>query len=180
MAGYRDMNLYGTLCDGVSLKRVIGAEIETFELLEIVQRYQRITPDEKAEIIEKQLSGWKFLKPAKRESLEQAAGYYLAVSALAKERLQICSTVPDSATFKVEDMKIKAYSAEDTAAQYFLGESKLAFNGDAMVLKLEIKPDTAWNGTICLRIYNDKIEKKEDSAKMELYFDNIVLKETNA
>ena len=86
MAGYRDMNLYGTLCDGVSLKRVIGAEIETFELLEIVQRYQRITPDEKAEIIEKQLSGWKFLKPAKRESLEQAAGYYLAVSALAKER----------------------------------------------------------------------------------------------
>lgn len=86
MAGYRDMNLYGTLCDGVSLKRVIGAEIETFELLEIVQRYQRITPGEKAEIIEKQMSGWKFLKPAKQESLEQAAGYYLAVSALAKER----------------------------------------------------------------------------------------------
>lgn len=35
MAGYRDMNLYGTLYDGGSLKREIGAEIETFEMLEI-------------------------------------------------------------------------------------------------------------------------------------------------
>ena len=110
----------------------------------------------------------------KFKNIDTSKGYTVEIP------LQICSTVPDSATFKVEDMKIKAYSAEDTAAQYFLGESKLAFNGDAMVLKLEIKPDTAWNGTICLRIYNDKIEKKEDSAKMELYFDNIVLKETNA
>lgn len=110
----------------------------------------------------------------KFKNIDTSKGYTVEIP------LQICSTVPDSATFKVEDMKIKAYSAEDTAAQYFLGESKLAFNGDTMVLKLEIKPDTAWNGTICLRIYNDKIEKKEDSAKMELYFDNIVLKETNA
>lgn len=108
------------------------------------------------------------------KNIDTSKGYTVEIP------LQICSTVPDSATFKVEDMKIKAYSAEDTAAQYLLGESKLAFNGDAMVLKLEIKPDTAWDGTICLRVYNDKIEKKEDSAKMELYFDNIVLKETNA
>lgn len=86
MAGYRDMNLYGTLCDGVSLKRVVGAEIETFELLEIAQRYAKVTADEKAEVIDRYMSGWNFLKPAKRESLETAAGYYLAVSALAKER----------------------------------------------------------------------------------------------
>ena len=33
MAGYRDMNLYGTQVDGPSLKREIGPEIETFEKL---------------------------------------------------------------------------------------------------------------------------------------------------
>ena len=40
MAGYRDMNLYGTQADGPSLKRVIGPEIECFEVLELEQRYQ--------------------------------------------------------------------------------------------------------------------------------------------
>ena len=35
MAGYRDMNLYGTLYDGMSLKKTTGVEIETFELLEV-------------------------------------------------------------------------------------------------------------------------------------------------
>ena len=38
MAGYRDMNLYGTLYDGLSLKKETGVEIETFEMLEIQQR----------------------------------------------------------------------------------------------------------------------------------------------
>lgn len=86
MAGYRDMNLYGTLCDGVSLKRVIGAEIETFELLEIEQRYQKVTQEEKNAVIDNCISKWHFLKPAQREGLEKAAGYYLSVRALAKER----------------------------------------------------------------------------------------------
>ena len=35
MAGYRDMNLYGTLYDGVSLKATTGVEIETFETFRI-------------------------------------------------------------------------------------------------------------------------------------------------
>ncbi|MBR2846685.1 MAG: hypothetical protein IKB89_01270, partial [Clostridia bacterium] len=43
MAGYRDMNLYGTLYDGTSLKRVVGPEIETFEMLEMQQRYEKIS-----------------------------------------------------------------------------------------------------------------------------------------
>ena len=54
MAGYRDMNLYGTLYDGASLKREIGPEIETFEMLEVQQRYERITEEEKQEIKRKQ------------------------------------------------------------------------------------------------------------------------------
>lgn len=58
MAGYRDMNLYGTLYDGGSLKREIGAEIETFEMLEMEQRYQTITEEEKQAVIDKSEIRW--------------------------------------------------------------------------------------------------------------------------
>lgn len=86
MAGYRDMNLYGTQYDGPSLKRVVGPEIETFEMLEIQQRYEKITADQKQEVIDKCMSKWNFVKPAKREGLEKAAGYYLAIKSLCDER----------------------------------------------------------------------------------------------
>lgn len=86
MAGYRDMNLYGTQVDGPSLKRVVGPEIETFEMLEMEQRYQKITDEAKQEVIDKCISKWKFLKEAKREGLEKAAGYYLAVKSICDER----------------------------------------------------------------------------------------------
>ncbi len=86
MAGYRDMNLYGTLYDGSSLKREIGPEIETFEMLEIKQRYDKITAEQKAEVIDNVMSKWNFLKPAKREGMEMVAGYYLAIKSLIDER----------------------------------------------------------------------------------------------
>jgi len=41
MAGYRDMRLYGTMYDGVSLKAKIGPEIEHFELLELAQLIEK-------------------------------------------------------------------------------------------------------------------------------------------
>ena len=86
MAGYRDMNLYGTQADGPSLKRVIGPEIETFEMLEMEQRYQKITDEEKQKVIDECMSKWEFLKPANPESMKKAAGYYLAVKSLCDER----------------------------------------------------------------------------------------------
>ncbi len=86
MAGYRDMNLYGTQVDGPSLKREIGPEIETFEMLEIEQRYQKITDEQKQEVIDKCMSKWNFVKPANPESMKMAAGYYLAVKAICDER----------------------------------------------------------------------------------------------
>ncbi|MBR6572352.1 MAG: hypothetical protein IKK77_01360 [Clostridia bacterium] len=86
MAGYRDMNLYGTLYDGSSLKRVVGPEIETFEMLEIKQRFDKITKEEKQAVIDTAMAKWKFLKPAKQESMELAAGYYLAIKSIIDER----------------------------------------------------------------------------------------------
>ncbi len=86
MAGYRDMNLYGTLYDGGSLKRQIGPEIETFEMLEIQQRFEKITDAEKQAVIDNVMSKWNFLKPANPESMKLAAGYYLAIKAICDER----------------------------------------------------------------------------------------------
>lgn len=86
MAGYRDMNLYGTLYDGSSLKKVVGTEIETFEMLDIFQRYEKITESEKQKVIDNVMLKWKFLKEPKKEGLFIAAGYYLAIKQLIDER----------------------------------------------------------------------------------------------
>ena len=43
--GYRDMRLYGTMFDGVSLRSRIGVEVEFFEMLEMVQRGERAAKD---------------------------------------------------------------------------------------------------------------------------------------
>lgn len=86
MAGYRDMNLYGTLYDGASLKKTVGAEIETFEMLELKQRFDQITDAEKQAVIDTEMSKWHFLKEPNRDSMMTAAGYYLAVRQLIDER----------------------------------------------------------------------------------------------
>ena len=86
MAGYRDMNLYGTLYDGGSLKRVVGPEIETFEMLEIEQRYRQLKDEDIQAVIDNGMSKWKFVKPANPESMKRAAGYFLAVKSICDER----------------------------------------------------------------------------------------------
>lgn len=86
MAGYRDMQLYGTQADGPSLKRVTGVEIETFEMLELQQRYESITQEEKQAVIDSEMSKWVFLKEAAQASKEMAAGYYLATKQIIDER----------------------------------------------------------------------------------------------
>ena len=86
MAGYRDMNLYGTLYDGISLKKTTGVEIETFEMLEIQQRYDNLTEAEKREVVNNRILKWNFLKPANDDAMMKAAGYYLAVKQIAQER----------------------------------------------------------------------------------------------
>ena len=86
MAGYRDMQLYGTQADGPSLKRVTGVEIETFEMLELQQRYEAVSPEEKQAVIDEEMGKWVFLKEAAQASKETAAGYYLAAKQIIDER----------------------------------------------------------------------------------------------
>ena len=85
-AGYRDMNLYGTLFDGLSLKKATGVEIESFEMLEMQQRYDALSEEAKRDVVEKRIKRWHFLKPANDDAMMKAAGYYLAVKQIADER----------------------------------------------------------------------------------------------
>lgn len=85
MAGYRDMNLYGTLYDGTGLKRVVGPEIETFEMLEMHQRAASFSEEEIRLVVER-IDKWHFTSPCDEAPKKKAAVYYLATRAIAEER----------------------------------------------------------------------------------------------
>jgi L-fucose isomerase-like protein len=86
MMGYRDMNLYATLHDGVSLRAKIGPELEVFEMLEMVQAIEKQNPKQVNDWVSRLKKKWTFKKPAADETLRKAAQLYLAVSGKVQER----------------------------------------------------------------------------------------------
>ena len=86
MMGYRDMNLYVTLVDNVSLRRVVGPEVEVFEMLEIVQRMAALGTEEVTSVIDDVRHRWSFEKPAAEATLEKGVRMYLAVRQKIEER----------------------------------------------------------------------------------------------
>jgi L-fucose isomerase-like protein len=80
------MKLHATLADGVSLRRVIGTEIEIFETLEIAQRMPEQDEDEITAIAQYMITSWqcdRLLTPA---VLENSIRLYLAVMERVQER----------------------------------------------------------------------------------------------
>ncbi|MDR3644577.1 MAG: hypothetical protein P4M02_05835 [Clostridia bacterium] len=87
MMGYRDMNLYGTLFDGVSLRSRIGPDIEIFEMLEMMQRLESLDKASIDKVVEEQIEAkWKFVNDENREVLQKGAAYYLAIRQKVVER----------------------------------------------------------------------------------------------
>ncbi len=86
MAGYRDMRLYGTLYDGVSLKACIGTEIEHFELLEIAQLMEKADVKEISKIASSLKNRWKFLKEPKAGTIENSVRLFLALKKKIQDR----------------------------------------------------------------------------------------------
>jgi L-fucose isomerase-like protein len=86
MMGYRDMRLYGTMFDGPSLKACTGLEVECFEMLEMVQRSEKLDPSAVQEVIRDMEKNWQFQKKAQAQTLEKAARYFLAVRDITTER----------------------------------------------------------------------------------------------
>jgi L-fucose isomerase-like protein len=87
MMGYRDMKLYGTMFDGTSLKARTGVEVECFEMLEMVQRSEKLQPSEVDAVIREMGKNWHFEKEAQAQTLEKAARYFLAVRDITAERI---------------------------------------------------------------------------------------------
>ncbi len=85
MMGFRDMKLYNTLYEGLSLKAKIGTEIEFFEMLEMVQLSEKITIKEIQPVLDKIKREWDFEKPADEDFLKKGIGYYLAIKKIAEE-----------------------------------------------------------------------------------------------
>ena len=77
--GYRDMKLHATLADGISLRRVVGAEIETIELLEIAQRMPAQDAGEVQRVAEQLIASWQSDRPLSLAVLEPGIRLYLAV-----------------------------------------------------------------------------------------------------
>lgn len=86
MAGYRDMRLYGTLYDGVSLKAKIGPEIEHFDLLEISQLMEKTDKKELKKIALSLKKRWKFVKEPKPGTIENSVRLFMAFKTKIQER----------------------------------------------------------------------------------------------
>jgi L-fucose isomerase-like protein len=87
MMGFRDMKLYNTLYEGLSLKSKIGTEIEFFEMLEMLQLSEKAPDKEVISLLDKIKREWDFEKPADENFLKQGIRYYLAVKKIAEENL---------------------------------------------------------------------------------------------
>jgi len=84
--GYRDMRLYGTMHDGVSLRAKIGPEIECFEMLEMRQAMERLDPAAVADLCADLPRHWHFTKEPQPQTLETTVRLYLALKQKVRER----------------------------------------------------------------------------------------------
>jgi L-arabinose isomerase len=85
MMGYRDMKLYNTLYEGLSLKSKIGTEIEFFEIMEMVQICEKTEKKQIDSVLSKIKKEWNFEKEADENFLKKGIAYYLAVRKIAEE-----------------------------------------------------------------------------------------------
>lgn len=84
--GYRDMRLYATLHEGVSLRARIGPEVECFEMLEMVQAMEHLAPEAVSALCTDLPQRWQFLKPPRPETLENTVRLYLALKEKVRQR----------------------------------------------------------------------------------------------
>ncbi|MEA3401319.1 MAG: hypothetical protein U9R79_08790 [Armatimonadota bacterium] len=84
--GTRDMRLYGTQHDGVSLRAQIGPEVEPFEMLEMVQAMEGLDESEVEALAAQVRERWEFTKEPQPATIEDTVRLYLAVHQKVQER----------------------------------------------------------------------------------------------
>ncbi|MDX2196310.1 MAG: hypothetical protein NW207_07825 [Cytophagales bacterium] len=92
--GYRDMRLFATMHEGVSLRNITGIDVECFEMLEMAQNIETINKEKLHEIVQWMQTNWKFQKTPQIKTLEQTASLYLAIkSKIAARNYQSISLI---------------------------------------------------------------------------------------
>ncbi|MBX7122165.1 MAG: hypothetical protein K1X42_08540 [Opitutaceae bacterium] len=86
MMGHRDMKLFATLYNGVSLKKTLGVDIDSFEMLEMVQRMEQVPAAEVRKLVGRVGEQWKFESAADPQTLEKSVRCYLALREIILER----------------------------------------------------------------------------------------------
>lgn len=85
MMGFRDMKLYNTLYEGLSLKSNLGIEVEFFEMLEMQLLSARTDENEITDILAEIKNNWHFTKPVDDAFLRQGIAYFLAIKSISEE-----------------------------------------------------------------------------------------------
>ncbi len=85
MMGFRDMRLYNTLYEGLSLKTKIGTEVEFFEMLEMLQVSETIEDKDIEAVLAKIKKDWDFEKEADDDFLRKGIKYYLAIKKISED-----------------------------------------------------------------------------------------------
>lgn len=85
MMGFRDMKLYNTLYEGISLKANLGIDVEFFEMLELVQATEGVEKKEVEKVYKKIKGNWEFVKPVDDDFLKKGIAYYLGIKKIAEE-----------------------------------------------------------------------------------------------
>ncbi len=84
--GYRDMLLYGTQYEGMSLRGQFGIEVEPFEMLEMVQNLDKLDAAKVAVGIDFVKKNWKFQKECNEAVISVGVRYALAIGMKIEER----------------------------------------------------------------------------------------------
>ncbi len=85
MMGYADMGLYVCMFDGMSLRAKIGPEIEVFDMLEIVQKMEKVSHRDVQDLLEEKKKFWNINPDVREEALVNAIRIYLAIKERIKE-----------------------------------------------------------------------------------------------
>lgn len=86
MIGFRDMRLYNTLYEGISLKNMLGIEVEFIEMLEVVALSEQMEASAVTTVLNKIKSNWNFQGTVDEQFLEKGIAYYLAIRKIAMEK----------------------------------------------------------------------------------------------
>lgn len=84
MMGFRDMGLYNTLYEGISLKSTVGTEVDFFEMFEMVQLSETVDNKDVEALLKKVNGKWTFEKPVDKTFLSRGIAYFLALKKISE------------------------------------------------------------------------------------------------